>query len=142
MQEGAHRVFATVRWGHKHVHLRRVVKSVPTEDKPFCAWDSKFKRLAGTSKAFDARPTAIGIAASGPYISSYKQDRLNYLQSKQKWVSDAQFRRFFGKASTGLRQIPGGGVRGSGKFIDPTDRIRDPEDRSKWMNPKRGWRSY
>jgi hypothetical protein len=121
--------------------VSRVVHEVIEEPKPFSAWKNKFEGLTKGDKAFGQRPVA-GVAASGPYISQYKHERLEYMKSKQQWVSETQFRRFFGKASQVIGKNRGAGIVGSGDYRDPTHEFRDPDDRSKYMNPIRGWRRY
>ena len=130
-----------VRWKERKVVVSRVVHEIIEEPKPFSAWNDKFKKLTKGDKAFGQRAVA-GVAASGPYISQYKHERLEYMKSKQQWVSDTQFRRFFGKASQVIGKNRGAGIVGSGDYRDPTHEFRDPDDRSKYMNPIRGWRRY
>ena len=128
-----------IRWQHRRVVANRVVHAMLEKPKPFSAWDSKYKELTRNDKPFSGR-AVTGVAASGPYISKYKHDRLEYMKSKQKWVGDKQFRRHFGKASQTIGQNHKGGVTGSGEYRNPNDEFRDPDDRSKFMNPIRGWR--
>ena len=130
-----------IRWQHRRVVANRVVHAMLEKPKPFSAWDSKYKELTRNDKPFSGR-AVTGVAASGPYISKYKHDRLEYMKSKQKWVGDKQFRRHFGKASQTIGQNHKGGVTGSGEYRNPNDEFRDPDDRSKFMNPIRGWRRY
>ena len=130
-----------VRWKERKVVVSRVVHEIIEEPKPFSAWNDKFKELTKGDKAFGQRAVA-GVAASGPYISQYKYERLEYMKSKKQWVSDTQFRRFFGKASQVIGKNRGAGIVGSGDYRDPTHEFRDPDDRSKYMNPIRGWRRY
>ena len=83
------------------------------------------------------------VAASGPYISAYKLRMLNYHEGKLKWVSKKPFLRHFGKASaSAAMERPAGGIAGAGMYTDPTEYFRDPIDRRRWMEPKRGWRNY
>ena len=130
-----------LRWKHRRVVASRVIHEVIEEPKPFSAWRNKYKELTKGDKAFGERPVS-GVAASGPYISQYKFERLEYMKSKQKWVGEKQFRRHFGKASQTIGKRQGGGVVSGGNFNDPSDEFRDPDDRSKFMNPIRGWRRY
>ena len=130
-----------LRWKHRRVVASRVIHEVIEEPKPFSAWTNKYKELTKGDKAFGERPVS-GVAASGPYISQYKFERLEYMKSKQKWVGEKQFRRHFGKASQTIGKRQGGGVVSGGNFKDPSDEFRDPDDRSKFMNPIRGWRRY
>jgi hypothetical protein len=131
-----------IRWDHRHIVATRVVHEVLEEPKPFSAWKNKYKELTRGEKAFSGR-VVTGVAASGPYISQYKHERLEYMRSKQKWIDpNKQFRRHFGKASQVIGKNIKAGIAGSGDYRDPTNEFRDPDDRSKFMNPIRGWRRY
>ncbi len=131
----------TMRWQNRRVMVNSVRRCTPKKHKPWSAWERKYKELTSHDKAFSARPVSIGIAASGPYISAYKHERLDYMRSKQKWVSKQQFRRHFGKASTAIG-MASGGIVGSGKYMNPSNTFRDADDRSRFMNPIRGWRKF
>jgi hypothetical protein len=130
-----------LRWQNRHVVARNVVHTEVNEHKPFSSWNFKYKDLTAADKAFSARPVAIGIAASGPYISQYKHDRLEYMKSKLKWVGDKGFRRFFGQASSAIGK-PSGGINGSGQYREPSAYFREPDDRSRFIDPRRGWRKF
>ena len=130
-----------LKWQHRRVVASRVVHEVIEKPKPFSAWNGKYKQLTKGDQAFGGRAVS-GVAASGPYISQYKHDRLEYMKSKQKWVVDKQFRRYFGKASQVIGKNTGAGIVGSGDYREPSDEFRGADDRSKFMNPIRGWRRY
>lgn len=138
---GSEAVPRPLKWQNRHVVARNVVHTEVQEHKPFSSWNLKYKDLTAADKAFSARPVAIGIAASGPYISQYKHDRLEYMKSKLKWVGDKGFRRFFGQASSAIGK-PSGGINGSGQYREPSAYFREPDDRSRFIDPRRGWRKF
>ena len=106
--------------------------------KPFCAWHKTYKKLNVGEQAFGKRDVGT-VAASGPYISDYKSQRLEYLRSKAKWTSTKQFLLSFGKANSMMKPIEG--KIDHGKYKKPSGTFRDPDDRTRWMNPYKGWRN-
>ena len=92
-------------WHNRHVVARNVVHTEVNEHKPFSMWKLKYKDLTAADKAFSARPVSIGIAASGPYISQYKHDRLEYMKSKLKWVGDKDSGGSLGRPAAIANQV-------------------------------------
>ena len=59
----------------------KVVRVKVKKKKPFCAWNKTYKKLNVGEEAFGKRDVGT-VAASGPYISDYKSQRLEYLRAK------------------------------------------------------------
>ncbi len=116
----------------------KVVRVSIKKKKPFCAWNKTYKKLNVGEEAFGKRDVGT-VAASGPYISDYKAQRLEYLRGKTKWVAAEQFLRSFGKANSLM--VPLKGKIDHGKYKKPSGTFRDPDNRTKWMNPYKGWRN-
>jgi hypothetical protein len=116
----------------------KVVRINLKKKKPFCAWNKTYKQLNVGEAAFGKRDVGT-VAASGPYISDYKAQRLEYLRGKTKWVSNQQFLRSFGKAKSLMKPLKG--KIDHGEYKKPSGTFRDPDDRTRWMNPYKGWRN-
>eukprot|EP00944_MAST-04C_sp_MAST-4C-sp1_P010252 g10252.t1 len=116
----------------------KVVRVKIKKKKPFCAWNKTYKNLNVGEEAFGKRDVGT-VAASGPYISDYKSQRLEYLRGKTKWISTKQFLLSFGKAKSLMKPLEG--KIDHGKYKKPSGTFRDPDDRTRWMNPYKGWRN-
>ena len=117
---------------------RNVVRVKVKKKRPYNTWNKTYKQLNEGNEAFGQREVGT-VAASGPYISDYKAQRLEYLRGKMKWVSPKSFTRHFGKAKTAM--VPLMGKIDHGKYKKPSKTFRDPDNREKWMNPYKGWRN-
>eukprot|EP00945_MAST-04E_sp_MAST-4E-sp1_P005484 g5484.t1 len=114
---------------------RNVVRVKVKKKRPYNTWNKTYKQLNEGNEAFGQREVGT-VAASGPYISDYKAQRLEYLRGKMKWVSPKSFTRHFGKAKTAM--VPLMGKIDHGKYKKPSKTFRDPDNREKWMNPYKG----
>jgi hypothetical protein len=116
----------------------RIVRVKVKKRRPFCAWDKTYKQLNVGEEAFGQRDVGT-VTASGPYISDYKSQRLEYMRGKMKWVSPKMFQTYHGQANTLMTSTEG--KIDHGKYKANTGMFRDPDNREKWMNPFKGWRN-
>ena len=93
-------------------------------------FNKKYKQYEKDLNNFASKPY---IRCSSPYSNEEERKRREFLETKNKWSSNIDFKKVFGKNSTNLKMLPSG--IGGSSSPKSSHQFRDI-DRSKWVNNK------
>eukprot|EP00948_MAST-09A_sp_MAST-9A-sp1_P003545 g3545.t1 len=96
--------------GSGHQVLRKVEVNKRMPPKPYSTW-KKFSKLIENDKG-----KYYSVTASSRYISSFEQERRDYMNGKKKWMANKGFQATFGKATASLKPL-GPGINSGTPYV-------------------------